>query len=83
MVDKVHQALEAFRRKIWLKLLRMASQHLPASDVLELLDPFWWEVVRYRLRELSSTDLGLNTARMIVFGQGSERGREVRDSRLR
>ena len=74
---------ENFRRKIWLRVLHMAVKRLPAQDVLDLLDPFWWQVVRYRLQELSHTDLGLNTAKFIVFGRGYGKGREVRDSRLR
>jgi hypothetical protein len=71
-----------FRRKFWRKVLRLTLKRLPAADALEVLDPLWWELVRFRLKEIAATDLGLNTVRLIL-GEGEHGGREVRDSRYR
>lgn len=75
--------IEDFRRKFWRKALRITLDRLPGGDALEVLDPLWWALVRYRLHEISSSDLGLNTARLILGPPQADRGRELRDYRYR
>lgn len=47
--------------------MRTAGKRLEPIDAIEALDWIWWELVRYRLREVGNSDLGLNTVEMLML----------------
>jgi len=71
-------------RKFWSWLFALAASHLELQDRIEVLDRDWWDLVRYRLRELRYSDLGDNFI-AVLFGDDTyvladQQGRDYRDT---
>ena len=47
--------------------MRQSSTRLTDADLVEVLDVCWWNLVRYRLKEIGQSDLGLNTVEMLFI----------------
>ena len=47
-------------------LLLRASANLTFNDIRVVLDPYWYELVRMRLSEISNSELGLNMVKVLL-----------------
>ena len=71
-----------FRRKFWRWVLGQAEKRLDPLDMIQVLDKHWWALVRYRLKEIASSDLGLSMVEMLFTNdEGSAVDSYQRDMR--
>lgn len=75
-------ALGNFRRKFWRFVLDRARRGLPPADVTEVLEAYWWDLVRLRMAEIARSDLGLGTVELLfVDNEGDAVDGALRDLR--
>lgn len=71
-----------FHRKLWMFVLRFASNRLSTKDVTLVLDEIWMELLKQRIASLSRTPDGIRVAEIIFLGnEGDAMDTSDRDMR--